>query len=214
MLINKKEAIRYLGYGKNTPDEATMEMIDRCIEQVMNISSPRHIYRVYELSVNGQEISAGGINFKSRNLSKNLTGCDKIIFFAATLGSGPDMLMNRYQKLSISMAAVLQAVAAAAIESYCDECQRKIEAEMKLHGYYVRPRFSPGYGDLSIEVQRDFTSVLNTYKSIGVTLSDGNVMIPEKSVTAFMGLSREDSKCHIQGCELCNKKDCSFRRNS
>lgn len=214
MLINRREIYRYLGYGKSMPDDVTKQNIEQCIEEELSVISPRHVYREFDLEMEGDLVKAGNITFKSSNLSKNLLGCDKIILFAATLGNGPDRLMNKYQKLSISKAAICQAVAAAIIEEYCDECQRSIEELEAERGYYVRPRYSPGYGDLSLKVQEDLISAINAYKAIGLTLSDGNVMIPEKSVTALMGLSQVNLRCHVHGCETCDKTDCNFRRNS
>ncbi len=213
MIIDIKEAQRYLGYGRNEPDAAVLALIDECTAAVRETAEPRHIQRRFELEVTPEGvIKAGGLELRSRNLARNLTGCGEIVFFAATLGNGPDMLMNRYSRLSISRAAVLQAVAAAAIEGYCNQCQRELEEELAGEGLYVRPRFSPGYGDLPLTVQPDFLRVLNAQKTVGIYLSDGGVMLPEKSVTAVMGLSRENSRCHIEGCELCGKKDCEYRR--
>ena len=122
-------------------------------------------------------------------------------------------MMERYLKLNITKAAVLQATAAEAIETYCNECQRQIEEEVAKEGLFVRPRYSPGYGDLSLTIQPDFLRVLNAQKTIGLFLSEGGVMQPEKSVTALMGLSRTRIGCTIEGCEVCSKKDCTFRRD-
>lgn len=212
MLIDFKEAARYLGYRQNKPDSAVLELMEECAGAVQKESEPKHIYRRFTLEVNGNVIKAGGLEMTSRDLSRNLTGCGEIIFFAATLGNGPDMLMNRYSRLSISKAAVLQAVAAAAIEGYCNECQRNIEKTLAAENIYVRPRFSPGYGDLPLTLQPDFLRILNAQKTVGIYLSEGGVMLPEKSVTAVMGLSRENSRCHIDGCEACPKTDCAYRR--
>ena len=106
----------------------------------------------------------------------------------------------------------MQAVGAAAIEDYCNRCQKKIEEQAAAEGFYVRPRYSPGYGDLSLTYQAEFLRVLEATKKIGIVLSEGGVMIPEKSVTAVMGLSREQTKCHIEGCESCRNKNCAYRR--
>ena len=51
----------------------------------------------------------------------------------------------------------------------------------------MRPRFSPGYGDVSLEVQKDFFRLLPCQR-IGLTLMDTLIMSPEKSVTAFIGI--------------------------
>ncbi len=212
MLIDFKEAARYLGYRQNEPDATVLELMEECADAVQKESEPKHIYRRFALEITDNVIKAGGLEMTSRNLSRNLTGCGEIIFFAATLGNGPDMLMNRYSRLSISKAAVLQAVAAAAIEGYCNECQRNIEESLDAENIYVRPRFSPGYGDLPLTLQPDFLRILDAPKTVGIYLSEGGVMLPEKSVTAVMGLSRENSRCHIDGCEACPKTDCAYRR--
>ena len=74
----------------------------------------------------------------------------------------------------------------AAIEAVCDKLCCEIAEQYSQ--YKLRPRFSPGYGDLSLYVQRDIVRILDTYRKIGLTLSDSLLMIPQKSVTAIVGL--------------------------
>ena len=62
--------------------------------------------------------------------------------------------------------------------------------------------------------QPSFLTALNAQKTIGLFLSEGGVMQPEKSVTALMGLSHIRTGCVTEGCEACSKKDCSFRRDA
>ncbi len=214
-MINEKEIIRYLGYGRNTPDSETMDLIRECYSELEKAAAPKHIYRRVPVEVTPDNmIIAEELKMHSAALAKNLLGCGEIILFAATLGNGTDMLMNKYSRLAISRAAILQACGAAMIEDYCNECQRNIEKTLAKEGLYVRPRFSPGYGDLSLAHQKKFLDSLNARKSIGIYLSEGDVMIPEKSVTAIMGISGENTRCHIEGCEACNKINCAFRRDS
>ena len=54
----------------------------------------------------------------------------------------------------------------------------------------LKPRFSPGFGDLSLENQKKIFSFLRCSQQIGLTLNDSLVMSPEKSVTAFIGLEK------------------------
>ena len=213
--INVNEVQRYLGFGRNKPDERTLKLIDECFAAVKDVAEPRHTYKRFDLNItDGACIEAAGLRMHSHSLGKNLRGCKEVIFFAATLGQGPDMLMNRYGRLDITRAAVLQAVGAAAIEDYCNRCQREIEKMLEDEKVYLRPRFSPGYGDLALTIQPDFLRVINADRTVGIVLSEGGVMIPEKSVTAVMGISGENNRCHIEGCELCDRKDCIYRRES
>ena len=67
---------------------------------------------------------------------------------------------------------------------FCEELSAT-EAE---RGRTIRPRFSPGYGDLSINLQRDIFSALEPTKMIGVSLDPDMFMTPSKSVTAIVGI--------------------------
>ena len=189
--MREREIIRYLGYKKIQPDEQVMMLIHQCMEDVARTAQPRHIYRRFALThLSAGHMQAGGVELLSNSLERNLKDCSEVIFFAATLGNGVDMLIARYSKIAVSKAAVMQAVAATVMEEYCDRCQERIKEELQTEGLTLRPRFSPGFGDLSLQIQRDFLNVLNAGKYAGIFLSEGNIMLPEKSVTAFMGVCR------------------------
>ena len=52
----------------------------------------------------------------------------------------------------------------------------------------TKPRFSPGYGDLPIEIQPKILTVLSADKTLGITLNESYLMTPVKSITAIMGV--------------------------
>ena len=81
---------------------------------------------------------------------------------------------------------MMQAIGAERIEALCDAFCDDMEKEM---GVSLRPRFSPGYGDLPLSVQKDIISLLEAPKRIGLSLNDSLLMSPTKSVTAFAGIS-------------------------
>ena len=110
-------------------------------------------------------------------------------------------------------AVVMQACAASLIESYCDECQEPIAQEAASRGLYLRPRYSPGYGDFDISYQREFLTVLDCPKRIGLTMTDSFMLAPSKSVTAVIGLTAEAQSCHIAKCMTCKAKSCPFRKD-
>lgn len=214
MEISRKEVRRYLGYGIQEGDDTVNALIEECIRELLEAASPKCISRAYPLKL----LPDHGIDFTvfqttSRNLSKNLADCDQVILFAATLGTGVDVLLHRYTKLQMSKAVTMQAAAAAMIEEVCDEENQKLKQEYEAAGLYLRPRFSPGYGDFSLECQRDITTVLETAKRVGITLTDSLLMAPSKSVTAVMGVSQKPYRCEVKGCESCGKTDCAYRRN-
>ena len=107
---------------------------------------------------------------------------------------------------------MLQACAAALLEEYCDSEQEKIARELEPEGLYLRPRFSPGYGDLDIHYQKPLMRMLDCAKKIGLTMTDSYMMTPTKSVTAVIGASPLKERCPMAGCEACGRKDCEYRR--
>lgn len=211
----KKEAVRYLGYGRHAVDEQTSALIDRSFLNLQSVANRKSIYRIFDLEWNNPEmICFGNVRVKSKSLERNLRGCDKIILFGATLGIGVDQMIRRKSLTDMADAVVLQACAAALLEEYCDECQEKISEEMRKEGYFLRPRFSPGYGDFAMEHQKDVMRILECAKNIGLTMTESYMMSPTKSVTAVIGAGTSDIRCHTKGCEVCEKQDCIYRRNT
>ena len=88
-----KEAVRYLGYGRNAVDDQTRTMIAESFEILQSIAGRKSIYRIFCLEHLGDNrISFGNLEVQSKSLAKNLKGCDKIVVFGATLGIGVDQL--------------------------------------------------------------------------------------------------------------------------
>lgn len=212
--VNRNEIYRYMGIKNGQADEQTIQYVESCLKELEAAVTPRMVYREFPLKIEED----GTLDFtcfkvQSKNLRKNLEGCDRVLLFAATLGSGADYLIRRYGKVQVSRSVMMQAASAAMIEAYCnllnDDWKKKAAAE----GYYLRPRFSPGYGDFPLEMQPLFLDVLKAEKTTGITLTDALLMMPSKSVTAVIGMGRENTNCEPEGCEVCGKTNCEFRRS-
>lgn len=209
-----REILRYLGdqKGREQEDKAVLELISSCVAELEAGISPKHIYREFPLQVSGETIDGGCFQTKSKALGKNLKDCESIILFAATLGTGADYLLGRYSRIKMSRAVVMQAAATALLEEYCDQICRQLSEEYEKQERFLRPRFSPGYGDFSLEVQPKLLDALEAGKRLGIKLTDSLLMLPSKSVTAVIGVSKIPGKCRVQGCEACLKEDCLYRR--
>ena len=220
---DKREVYRYLGYRKNMPDEAVVRLVDECLKDLQEAVTPRYIFREYPIqSVYPAGGSAAqipvlriaGMEISSRSLMRNLRGCESVYLMGTTLGLGPDRLIARASVKHMSRAVILQAAAAAMIEAWTDRVNGEIIQAAAAKGLYCRPRFSPGYGDFPLEFQEDLARILRLQKEIGVSLTESMLMMPSKSVTAVVGLSREKAGCVLHGCEECTKsQDCACARN-
>lgn len=213
MNIDQQEVLRYLGYRNTDPDPEVLQHIADCTDELLQVCTPHHIFQRAPLQYSEPDtVSFSGMTVHSKSLFQHLAGCTEIVLFAATLGSPVDLRLERCSKLSMSRAVIMQACAASIIESYCDECQEPIAAEAAARGLYLRPRYSPGYGDFTISHQRDFLAILDCPKRIGLTMTDSFMLAPSKSVTAVIGLTAEQQSCHIAKCMTCQAKNCPFRK--
>ena len=184
-----RETARYMGYKHGAePSEEICELIDEAYKELCKVIQPKYIYKEYDFTRTEDGIIVDGIEFKSKKLLNHLRNSASIILFGATLGQGSDALIRKYSVTDIAMTAVSQAVAGSMVENLCDiACD---EMKKKFKGEH-RPRFSPGYGDFHISAQADFFKLLPMNKQLGISLSDGFMMTPTKTVTAFIGVIKE-----------------------
>lgn len=182
------EVYRYMG-AKSTVEEL-INLVDDILPQFMKLIDCRACYMELPVCIIGDYVDLDVITVNSTHLAKNLNGCSRVILFAATIGAAVDRQRYIASVSSPTKALVLDAMGSAAIESFCDQLCQLFEKEYP--DYRLHPRFSPGYGDLSIGLQSDFLSVLDTQRRIGLMLSESLMMLPQKSVTAIVGLEKSD----------------------
>ncbi len=184
---DRKEILRYAGIRGSVPEIEAL--LDECLDEVGDKLTYKVCYREFPLSWGGALLDLGFMKTASLSLAKNLSGCESIVLFAATVGTLLDRLIARYAVISQTKALLLGAIGAERTESLCDTFNREISLEKAARGYQTRPRFSPGYGDLPLTAQREIFAVLDCPRKIGVTLSESLLMSPSKSVTAIIGVT-------------------------
>ena len=205
MDFNRREALRYL---RARPDDKEAQLlVDTVYLKLRNEVQARHVLQKHRVAVDATGVTLeSGTRFNSRDLAAHLKGCEEALLLGATLGSRVDAAIRRLALGSVAEGAAARAVAAALIESYCDEVQARFETG----GLAQRPRFSPGYGDWDLAEQKLLFPVLNCAKLIGLTLTEGCMMAPSKSVTAVIGLST-DVQCVWNKCMICGNINCPYR---
>lgn len=187
--ISRRDIARHLGYKHiEDLDEVTAARIEDCIKEVESASEYKRVYHTFPIIWDIDSCEFAGIKIYSEDLRKNLKCCSEAVMLAVTIGPAIDRLIRRAEVTDVSKAVILQAVGAEVVEAYCNQVNDVIKADMEAKGYSVRPRFSPGYGDLPLELQQEFERVLQMRKNIGISLSDTNIMTPSKSITAVIGV--------------------------
>lgn len=185
--IDKSEVLRYARSGA---DKDSLALLDSCISEAQDLFSYNLCYGRFGIEVSEDEIDLGFARVRSHSLATCLMGCHEIILFGATVGFGIDRLIHKYSITSPSRAIMLQALGSERVEALCDAFCRDVSLSEGEVGNVVRPRFSPGYGDLSIELQREVFIALDLTKNLGINLGDNLFMTPTKSVTAIVGIKK------------------------
>ena len=181
------EAARYLGYIKsNPPDEQVYNLIKTACAELFNVFTPKAVFDCFDLKIE-EKISFADVSINSESLGINLRNCRKVFLVAVTIGPQVDAFIRRTQALDSVKASILQAAGAMLAEKTIEFINAQIKDIAVSQNTKCKPRFSPGYGDVPLTIQKDFFRLLPCSK-IGLSLMDTLIMSPEKSITAFIGM--------------------------
>ena len=179
----EKEALRYAGCG-----QASKEIRDGILAAMKEAETGLRYgvcFCELPLSICEDRCEMGELTVASSHLAKALCGCERVLLFGATVGVEIDRLIARYGRTSPAKGLLMQAVGAERIEALCDAFCKEYEKENRVR---LGARFSAGYGDCPLEIQRDILRVLDCQKRIGLCLNQSMLLSPSKSVTAFVGI--------------------------
>ena len=213
--INKEEVLRYLGYKGQDIDYNMNNTIEECREEIKKIIMPRVIYSYKDIKPNddGVEVITTNLILKGKDIKEHLKNSTECVLMAVTLGNEIERKTRLYGKINLTKALILDACATTAVEEVCDIVENSIKEKAVLGGMDITFRYSPGYGDLPLDVQNNFLRALDAHKKIGLTVSENNLLFPRKSVTAIIGIVNSGIKNKRKSCKECsNYENCSFKR--
>jgi len=167
--------------------------------------SPKITHARYPLMHTDDGILVGDtkVVLSSSSIVSHLKTCDECVIFAITLGLEADKDLARMQVEDMAAALAIDTALNKMVEKNCGAFQNKLKREVENEGKFITDRFSPGYGDFSLEYQKAFLALS---KNRDIKLTDTNLLLPSKSVTAIIGISNSQQAMRNK-CEVCDKKD-------
>ncbi len=211
--LNYKEALRYMGCHNGKADENTMALLEECEQLVISHSVPRYRYEIFNISHTDKGIAVLGTKLflTGMDIKQHLENCYSLVLMCATLSGKIDALIRKTQLEDMAKAVIVNSMSSVAIEQLCDKVENEIHS--KAHDCYKTRRYSPGYGDLPIDLQKDILTTLDAPRKIGLCTTNSMTLTPIKSVTAIIGLSHSPILPKKRGCAGCNLKDvCQYRK--
>ncbi len=177
--FNRREIFRYAGMPVPAEEDELNTLLDDCLREAEQMIRCRGVWRI--VSADAPFLREAG----SRSMERFLAGCREAILLAVTAGREGDRFIARNQVRSPLRGLMAHAVGTERVETSCDALCAELDALFP--GELTAGRFSPGYGDLPLCLQRDFFEMLDCEKYLGMTLMSSLLMSPSKSVTALIG---------------------------
>lgn len=200
MELNISEALRYLGVRED-PDDTLHAQMSALAQELQNRITPRFTWTLAEVSA---------LALPGNTAAKMVADCKQAAILVCTLGAEFDLWMKQLSARDMAHAVMLDALGSAWVESGCDAAEDAICT--RFPGMHLTDRFSPGYGDLPLDVQPRLMALAGANR-IGVTLTDSMLMNPQKSVTAIVGIADRPQMARIRGCAHCAlNQSCHYRK--
>ncbi|WP_090090715.1 vitamin B12 dependent-methionine synthase activation domain-containing protein [Clostridium uliginosum] len=213
--INEQEVLRYLGHKGQVVDESIRVMLNECREEIKTLITPRFVYNYNNIKLleSGVEVEGTSLFLIGNDIKEHLKNSKECVLMAVTLGNEIEKKTRLYEKTNLTKALILDACATTAVEEVCDYVEDIIRKEANLKDKGITFRYSPGYGDLPLDIQNNFLRALDAQKKIGLTVSSHDLLFPRKSVTAIIGIVNKEVKVKKKSCSECsNYSNCKFRR--
>lgn len=210
--LNTDEVLRYMGCPPDKAEVSLREQVEACAREVLGVIRPRWSWRTVDMTLEEDGVRLeGGLLLPGADLKAHLTGCDRAVVFCATLGAEADALIRRTERLDMAKALTLDCCASAAVEAVCDQIEAELQG--KFPGCSFPFRYSPGYGDLPLEVQNPLLDLLDAPRRAGLCATGNHLLTPRKSVTAILGVARGEIERTKRSCLSCPAQgSCQYRK--
>lgn len=207
-----REALRYMGV-RGEPSADMLRLAQQ--GEVLLQSAAQYRFRCVRLPLrwNAGQPVMGELPLRGQSIRAHLAECDEVLALCGTLGSGVDQLIRREMLMDPALALAVNGCAAALLEAELDASCAALAQQLRTEGKVLTSRFSPGYGDLPLDLQEPLLRLMEAYR-IGLTVNAGTQLQPEKSVTALCGVGANicgERTCG-HACSACGKKHCDYRR--
>ncbi|MBQ9412433.1 MAG: methionine synthase [Oscillospiraceae bacterium] len=209
--VDLREALRYL--RASPEDEFTQRLVRETAETLESSLHPRWLYRLFDVKPEPEGVALGetGLVLPGRLATGMLQECRRAAVLVCTLGVAFDRLLRAAEVRDMARAVVLDACGSSYVESGCLDAEAEIAAQSPER--YRTDRFSPGYGDLPLELQDGLITLTGADKVLGVYANASHLLTPSKTVTAVVGLSDRPQGARIRGCGCCTlTENCAYRK--
>ena len=209
--VSRPETLGTLGYGHTPADSETSAMLQRACQTVEQEADARYACARFPLDA-GLHFGESKAALSGRDIAAHLQGCSAAFLLAVTLGSALESALRKAEVTDMQLAVLMDAAASTLIEQYADLAEAAIRAGLMSQGEYLTGRFSPGYGDFPLAFQTECIRLLDAPRTIGLTVSQSGLLLPQKSITAVLGIASHPVTGQAADCSHCRLYENCARR--
>lgn len=215
IVFNEIEIIELLGYDDENVPDPVLESINNIFKNLPDKVNPKGGFKIFpsrKVKLDKEKFEIDNKIFNSeRIISSHLKDSDTVAFMVATIG---DELEN-WSKSFMSNDEMLNGyitdkIASELVERTADFLETKIQDSIDQFSLRTTNRYSPGYCGWNVKDQHKIFSLLPK-NFCGITLTEGALMVPIKSISAVIGIGKEverkDYECSICDIEFCYKRE-------
>ena len=182
------DALRYMRVPPEGRDDELVRTVLEAFGRLEGYVEPRCVWGRFHVIHFDGGFELEGAYIYSNDIARLTSRGDDCILLAATLGHEVDRQITLAQNRNMLDGIALDACASVRIDAFIDQFMRTEIVTGLRKGERLTHRFSPGYGDLSMNVTEDIIAILNATKRIGLSVTRSLMMSPVKSVTAIAGV--------------------------
>lgn len=210
------EVLSFLGWRGQALSPELMECIHQARDDCRRTAGPQHIWRIFDCvpEEGAVHLAGTGLYLRGEAIQRHLACARRAAVLAVTLGVGADNAIRFWNHRDLTRCVCQDACCSLYVEEVADRATQEIREEAQRMNLTVTSRFSPGYGDFSLDIQQALLDVLDAGRRIGLTCTKAGVLLPRKSVTAVVGLVPQESGEEPGGCAVCDMREtCRFRKD-
>ncbi len=201
--VDRSRVFKYLNI--TTPNENVLNLIKKAEKTVLETVLGLVCHKVFNNI--DEDILVG------EDIKKHLYGCCGFVIFAVTLSPAVDRLIKKYTVTDKAFAVVIDAVSSVVCEQLEEDFTQSLKQEFNSKNLFLTKSYAPGYGDYPLSIVDKYIQKIDANKQIGITVNSDHFMIPTKSITAIMGISKTPTDGFLAGCEHCKLyADCKIRK--
>ena len=212
--ISSQQILQNIGYAIDSePPARIVSLVEEYLEHSQHLIDAVYSYTVRDVILADESLVVieDMVTFRSKVIARLLGSCQKVVIFALTIGEHLEEMAGRLAEDGLILQAmVLDSIGSVTTEKLADFVGDSIGEIAQAQGLYSSRRFSPGYCDWPVDEQKMLFQSMDGH-SAGITLTDGCLMLPRKSISGIIGLG-DRTVADYNPCQSCPNHDCAGRR--